>query len=457
MTTKPNRYLSGNFAPWNSEDSLDNLEIEGKLPSDLQGTLLRNGPNPQFMPTGDYHWFQGDGMIHAIRIHDGKASYQNRWVHTNKFELESEAGCALYEADSVPAAYQEQVKSNHPFTANTNIIQHNGNILALNEGSIPYAMDLDSLTTLGMYTYDQQIETLLSAHPRFDHQRQELMTYSYINEDGSLRYYRIDKNNRVIANQAINWPYQCMLHDFVNTENYVIFPIFPCTMSFERLMRGEPIFMWEGDQLPTVFIVTDKDGNEVTRIETNPCYAYHFANAYEVGNTILIDAMVSEKTALMPDRQGNIGQKNNVMTCYSRWEIDLGSKKMTLTAFDELDTEFPRFDERFNGLPYHTFYCGGNQSSADFFDRIVCYQAGTDNKQQFILPTGDVPGEPVFVPRSAKEGDGYLLSVVYRKQEDRSDVLVLDAQRVADGPIATIKIPHRIPYGFHGNFVTNSL
>ena len=111
MTTKPNRYLSGNFAPWSSEDNFDHLEIEGKLPADLHGTLLRNGPNPQFMPTGDYHWFQGDGMIHAIRIQDGKASYQNRWVRTNKFELEKEAGCALYEADSVPAAYQERVKN----------------------------------------------------------------------------------------------------------------------------------------------------------------------------------------------------------------------------------------------------------------------------------------------------------------------------------------------------------
>jgi carotenoid cleavage dioxygenase len=455
MATQNNIFLQGNFAPWRTEDSIDQLEVIGKLPSDLGGSLLRNGPNPQFDPTGPYHWFNGDGMIHQIKIQNGQASYRNRWVHTERFKLERQAGRSLYDSSDIPEAYKEKIKQTPYFTANTNIVSYNNKLQALNEGSLPYAMELEQLNTLGMDTYAGEIQQTLSAHPRYDYQNKHLYTYSYISQDYKLRYYCINQTNNVIAQKTIDWPHPVMLHDFVNTENYIIFPLFPCTYSFERKQAGESFFMWEGDQLPTTLLITDKNGNEISRIETDPCYVYHFGNAYESRKNIIIDVMYSPRTSLMPDRNGNILEGSEDIAVYSRWVINLNSGTVKMTKLDNMPAEFPRFDERFNGRSYQYLYtAGGIPSDTSLFDRIIRYEAGTNNKQEFIFTDGDTPWEPVFVPRSAQEGDGYLLSPVYRAQENRSDIVIFNAQHVSDGPMATIKIPHRIPYGFHGNFVS---
>jgi carotenoid cleavage dioxygenase-like enzyme len=455
MQTVKNPFLDGNFSPWRSEDNFNNLEIIGKIPSDLNGVLLRNGPNPQFDPTGSYHWFEGDGMLHAIRIQDGQASYDNRWIRTERFNLENKAGKCLFNAnlsDDDPLA-ETVKKTTSSNKANTNVIAYQEKILALNESASPTSIQLDNLTTLGEYTFDGQITRRLTAHPKFDYKHQEFITYSYIDMDGQLIYYRLNQQNKLIAEKAINWPYAAMMHDFVNTENYVIFPIFPCTMSFERRMQGESIFMWEGDKLNTFFIITNKEGDEIARIETDPCHVYHFGNAYEIDKNILvIDAMVGKLSGLMPDRYGKIATREDSDARLGRWTINLKNNSIHLAYLDDISTEFPRFDERFNGYPYQHLYAGGRANSRDLFDRIMHYDLINHKKQAHHFGN-DVPSEPIFASRSEKEGDGYLLTVVYRTTEDRSDVVILDAQSVADDPIAVIKIPHRIPFGFHGNFI----
>lgn len=437
MSTVDSPFLKGVFAPFRREENIDRLEVVGKIPADLEGVLLRNGPNPQFDPVGTYHWFDGDGMIHAIRIQNGQASYDNRWVRTERFKVERAAGRALPEVDHT--------------TANTNVIAYHNHLLALNEGEVPTAMQLSNLDTLGPFTFNGQINRALTAHPRFDHRRQEFLTYSYTGEDGRLVYYRLDRHQRVIAEHQIDWPYASMMHDFVNTENYVIFPLFPCTLSFERVRRGEPVFMWEGDRFNTYFIVTDRAGREVLRIETDPCHVYHFGNAYEEDDTLVVDALVSKVDPLMPNRNGELASGEESAAYLARWTIDLKKHSIRLSYLDKTSGEFPRFDERFNGYAYRHLYMAGFGSSKEVFDRIVHYDL-KQGKQTVHGFGKDVPTEPVFVPRSSEEGDGYLLVVVYRTDEDRSDVVILDAQHVDAEPLATIKIPHRIPFGFHGCF-----
>lgn len=321
--------------------------------------------------------------------------------------------------------------------------------MALNEGASPVEIQLKNLDTIGDYTFDGQIKRRHTAHPRIDYQRNEYITYSYIGEDERLIYYRLDQNNKLIAEKEIFWPYPAMMHDFVTTDNYVIFPVFPCTMSIERMMRGENMFMWEGDKLKTYFIITNRDGDEIARIEADACYAYHFGNAYENDDEIIIDAMVGKCSGLMPDRFGKI---ENACSRLARWTINLKNKSIDLKYLDERTGEFPRFDERFNGQPYQHLYVAGRPSSDNIFDRIMHYDLINNTKQEHLFGI-DVPSEPVFVPRSEKEGDGYLLTVVYRTKEDRSNIVILNAENIADAPIATIKIPHRIPFGFHGNFI----
>jgi carotenoid cleavage dioxygenase-like enzyme len=138
------------------------------------------------------------------------------------------------------------VKNTSSNKANTNIIAYQEKILALNEAASPVSIQLSDLSTLGDYTFDGQITRRLTAHPRFDYRKQELMTYSYIDLDQRLMYYRLNNQNKLIAEKAVDWPYPAMMHDFINTENYVIFPIFPCTMSFTRMNQGKSLFMWFG-------------------------------------------------------------------------------------------------------------------------------------------------------------------------------------------------------------------
>ncbi len=452
MTQSASPFLQGVFAPWRQEDNIAPLEVIGKLPADLQGVLLRNGPNPQFDPIGAYHWFNGDGMLHAIRIQNGQACYDNRWIRTPAFNLEREAGRPLFNSDLTQSASPSSAQNMNTSPANTNIISYHNRLLALCEGGLPVEIQGANLHTLGEYTFGGQIQRALTAHPRFDHRCQEFLTYSYIDVDGRLLYYRLDRHQQLIAKEAIAWPYASMMHDFVNTEHTVIFSVFPCTMSIERMMRGESIFMWEGDQLQTHFIVTDRMGKEVLRIETDPCYVYHFGNAYEEGHTLVIDALKSAVAALMPDRQGQIVTDERSAAHLVRWRIDLQKRSIQLEDLDLSLGEFPRFDERFNGYSYRYLYRAGQANPGLSLDRIMAHDLLKNKKSEHIFGA-DMPGEPVFVPRSPQEGWGYILTVVYRTEEDRSDVVVLDAQQIDAEPLAIIKIPHRIPFGFHGNFI----
>ncbi len=280
MNKAKSPYLEGNFAPWRSEDNFDQLTVLGSIPKDLDGVLLRNGPNPQFDPLGTYHWFEGDGMLHAIRFKDGRASYDNRWIRTERFQLENKAQQSLFNTDLSGDDFETSVKNASSNTANTNIIAYQNKLLALNEGASPVAIQLADISTVGDYTFGGKITRRLTAHPRFDHQNNEAMFYSYIDADERLIYYRLNHKQEVITEAAINWPYPAMVHDFVTTKNYVIFPIFPCTMSIARMMRGENIFLWEGDKFNTFFIITDKQGKEVAKIETEPTIYVKVHNKY---------------------------------------------------------------------------------------------------------------------------------------------------------------------------------
>ena len=444
-------FLKGNFAPWRSEDSIENLEIVGQLPPEINGVLLRNGPNPQFDPLGHYHWFEGDGMIHGIYFENGKATYRNRWVRTERFKIENAAGKSIFNAgfDMGPPPKYENTSMN---TANTNITFYNDKLLALNEGSPTVEMKVATLETLGDFTFDERITKSFTAHPRYDYHTKELLTYGYINYDDTLRYYRINESNRVVAENTINWPYPAMIHDFVITEHYVIFPIFPVTMNFQRMFEGGDLFVWEGDRLKTYFIVCDRDGVEIQRFEADPCFSFHFGNAFESGTTIIIDAIRDKTCSLMPDRQGKTEALGKSDAHLVRWTLDLEQKTIAYKSLDTMTSEFPRFDMRFNGRSYKNLFTCGHIGDDDLFDRIIHYHLNDGTKTEHLFENA-VPGEPVFVPRSDQEGDGYLLTVVYRNAEDRSDVVILDAQHIDAKPVAIVKIPHRIPYGFHGNFI----
>jgi carotenoid cleavage dioxygenase-like enzyme len=458
-----NPFLAGNFAPIRSEDDFNDLPLEGKLPRDLCGTFFRTGPNPQFAPRDDmHHWFAGDGMVHAFRVENGKVSYFNRYVRTPKWQLEHEAGRSLFGNFGNPMTSDPSVVGKESGVANTNIVWHAGKLLALEEGHQPYEMDPKDLRSIGYLDYAGSANRF-TAHPKIDPETGELVFFGYMTGEmpftKGMAYGTVDRAGKVTRLDRFEAPFPSMVHDFMVTKNHVLFPILPLTGNLPRVMAGGPPFAWEPELGSHIGVMARDAGIETMRwFTTGACYVFHPMNAWEADGKIYAHVMQYERAPLFPDASGK-GSTNDIQARLALWTFDLAGNSNTVKReyVDELSGEFPRLDERRAGLSYRHGYFAANTGTTDGkgFDAIAHVDHKTGKRIQHVFPRGDVPGEPVFVARNADaaEGDGYLVATVYRGAGDRNDFVVFDATDVTAGPIATAKLPRRVPFGFHGNWM----
>ncbi len=452
-------YLSGNFAPLHSEDDFADLPIKGALPRELAGRLYRTGPNPQFEPRDEnYHWFAGDGMLHALHLENGKVSYRNRYVRTPKWELENKAGKALFGTFGNPMTSDPDVIGKDSGTANTNILYHAGKLLALEEGHQPFEVDPKSLAPRGYIPYAGDAHRF-TAHPKIDPETGEMLFFGYMaGEDffsKSVAFGVVDKTGKVTRLERFDAPYAAMIHDFMVTRRHVLFPVLPLTGSLERAMRGEPPFAWEPEVGAYVGVLARTDSvNKIRWFKTDPNYVFHVMNSWEEGTKIFADVMEYPVAPLFPNVDGSPGK--DTAAVLRRWTFDLAAKTDTITreTLDDLSGEFPRIDDRKAGLAYRHGWFAAQSDPKVFasFNTIAHLDMATGKRQVHKFAQGDVTSEPVFVERSQAEGDGWILAVVYRGNENRSDLVVLEAQDIAKGPIATAQLPRRVPFGFHGNW-----
>ena len=452
-----NPYLAGNYAPVADEADVA-MSVTGELPRDLAGALYRNGPNPQFAPRGDYHWFGGDGMIHGFFLDGGKAHYRNRFVRTNKWKVENAAGRAMFGTFGNPMTSDPSVIGKESGVANTNIVWHAGRLMALEEGHMPTQLDPVSLETLG---YAQDYRGKVTAHPKIDPVTGEMTWFAYSAGETPLNatvsYGVTSATGEVVRRDDFEAPYSSMVHDFMVTDRHVMFPILPLTGSLERAMRGGPAFAWEPEKGAFVGVMARDAGMETLRwFQTEACYVFHPMNAWEEGSKIFADVMEYPRAPLFPDADG--ARAENAPARLVRWTLDLAGDSVVIKRqpLDDMAGEFPRFDERRTGLAYrHGWFAANTGRPGDLhFDAITHIDHASGKRAVYELPKGDAVGEPVFVPRSADaaEGDGFVLAVAYRGAEDRSDLMVFDAADVAAGPIAQAHAPRRVPFGFHGNW-----
>jgi len=452
-------FLLGNYAPWPLEGEIHDLPIAGELPRELEGTLWRNGPNPQFAPRGRYHWFDGDGMVHAFRFRDGRASYRNRWVRTARFGRERAAGESLFGglanmAGGDPRLLQTPTAG---ATANTNIVWHAGRLLALVESSAPHALDPRTLETEGLYDFGGALAGPMTAHPKLDPETGEMLFFGYSPLPPFLRYHVADARGRLTRSVEIDVPFATMMHDFITTKHYVVFMVCPAVFQLDKVAEGGSAIGWR-PELGTRIGVLPRGGSsaDVRWFDAEPCYVFHPMNAYEDGERVIADVC---RYARLPafDEGDQIEGMQDLSAKLTRWTLDLSGGSLKEERLDDLASEFPRLDERRTGLSYRHGYAAGivpDGETVAGMNAIVHYDLVTGSRREHRVPACDVVGEPIFVPRSAAaaEGDGFLLSVVYRGEEKRSDVVVLDAQNVERAPLAIVQLPHRIPFGFHGNW-----
>jgi carotenoid cleavage dioxygenase-like enzyme len=455
-----NPFLSGNFAPIHSEDDFANLAVEGDIPRTLNGTLYRNGPNPQFEPRDfDHHWFAGDGMIHAFGFADGKVSYRNRYARTPKWEVEHAAGRSLFGTFGNPLTSDPSVVGKDSGYANTNIIFHAGRLLALEEAHQPFELDAGSLEARGYVPLAGRARRF-TAHPKTDPETGELVFFSYMAGEGyfsdDVAYGVVDRAGNVSRLDMFAAPYSSMIHDFFVTKNYVAFPVLPLTGSLTRAMRGAPPFAWEPEKGSHIGVMQRDAGVDAMRwFTTDPCYMFHPMNMWEENGALHVHVMQYERAPLFPDVDGTRCKTAPAQLVH--WTMNLDGKSNTVRReiIDDLPGEFPRFDERRAGLSYrHGWFAASARSQSEMmFDSLAHIDFARGVRQVYTFPHGDVPGEPVFVPRGPNEADGWILSVVYRSAENRSDVALFEALDISRGPIGLVKLPRRVPFGFHGNWV----
>lgn len=460
----PQRFLRGNFAPVRFECDAPDLVIEGELPRGLHGTLLRNGPNPFYPPRDEYHMFSGDGMVHAFHFDADRVSYRNRWVRTAKLERERAAGEALFGTFGNPATSAPEVRGLPYNVANTNVIWHGGRLLALEEFNPPFELECHTLASRGTCDFGGRVRGPFTAHPKIDPVTGEMHAFGYgVDGPGSTRmaYYVIDAAGELTREVRFDAPFAAMVHDFVVTAGHVVFPIFPLTISPARARAGGPLLAWEGGR-PSLLGVMPRggDADDLVWYEGEACCVFHPLNGHDEEGAIVADMLRYDAGPGFPGADGSPPDPAKAVARLERWHLPLGgaSRRFSTTRLDAQGAEFPRLDERYSGLPQrHGYYAttAGDQARAAVFDQIAHYDFALDRVERYALPAGDSVSEPIFVPCSAAapEGEGWLLAVAYRAREGRSDVLILDAGRVAAGPVAVARLETRVPSGFHGNWM----
>ena len=451
-----------NRGPIPFESDASYLKVTGELPRELNGTLYRNGPNPQF-DVPDAHWFVGDGMLHAFHLENGRVSYRNRWVRTPKWQAEHEAGRALFGGfgRKLPGAPASLTDGG---VANTNIIFHGGKLLALEEAHLPTEIEPGSLATRGYCNFGGAIGGPFTAHPKVDPVTGELFFFGY-NASGpltpALSVGSIDAGGKVKRFDRFEAPYASMVHDFIVTENHLLFPILPITGSMTRAVQGQPPYAWEPDKGAYVGVMKRGGSPEdIVWFRGESCFVFHVMNAWEEGSRIIADVMQFEEAPLFPHPDGSRTDPGKARARPARWTFDLAGNtdRFQQAYLDDLTGEFPRIDDRRAGLAnQHGWYACANPDQPMFegFSGIAHVNGKGERLAKYLLPLGDSISEPVFVEKSkdAAEGDGWLLATVWRAAENTSELAVFNATDVESGPVARVHLGHRVPDGFHGNWV----
>lgn len=431
-------WLTGNYAPVTDEVDETALVVEGSLPPELDGLYIRNGSNPH---TGEAsHWFLGDGMVHGVRIQNGEALwYRNRYVQTPNIMGES--------GGLVPT-----IENN---TSNVSLVYHADKILTLGEVGLPFHVNRD-LSTEGVYTFDGQLSTAMTAHPKIDPATGELVFFGYWFLPPYLTYHVANAAGELVLSQQVDLPASVMMHDFAITPNWVIFMDLPIVFDLQLAMQGADFpFEWRPDAHGARFGLMPRAGGDVTWIDIDPCYVFHVLNAWEdaEGNVALEAVRHPKMWENGPHEFGS-----ETPPALWRWMIDpVGAQVTSSAAIAEPAVEFPMVDPRMVGQrSRHGFAVRSVTPGEQGISAVFKFDLMSGNTTHYTYEERYQSDEALFVPGGAGDDAGWLMSYVFDRSTGRSELVVLDASSIEGGPIARILLPRRVPFGFHGKWIDMS-
>jgi carotenoid cleavage dioxygenase len=443
----PCTYANGVFAPVYDERTSWHLPMWGSIPTELNGVFLRNGSNPPPVPyEGAYHWFLPDGMIHGVKLQDGKAVwYRNRWVRTDA--LAAKIGTR-------PAGGPDDVAL-MPNTSNTSVVSHAGRVFSLAEYGLPYEIDTE-LHTLGRYDFHGKLRAPMTAHPKIDPVSGEMFLISFSPMSPHLQYHVIAADGHLRRSEVIEVTGRSLMHDWAITENHVLFFDLPVVFDVDYFAECGFPYRWDPSYGARVGVMP-KEGNshDVCWFEIDPCYFVHSANAYERDASIVLEAPRYRR--FMEVGKPDILAQGERSQLY-RWTFDLSRRQVSEDALDDHPVEFPRINESFVGRHHSISYAIGGQVTEDTvkFESIVKHDSRTGVSTEQRLGRDRIPSEAIFVAAAdaTREDDGWLLSFVYEPRRDASELVILDASSLREQ--AAIELPTRVPFGFHGTWVQAS-
>ena len=447
-----NTYLEGNFAPVAEESTVTDLEVTGSLQPELTGRFLRTGPNPFSVDPNAYHWFVGDGMVHGVELNGGVANwYRNRWVRS------PEASAHLGE-EPIAIAAGGLFRGN----GNTNVLAHAGRILAFEEMSCPYVLDRD-LGTIEQTEFGGSLPVGTFAHPKIDTATNEMHILGYAWTDSLLRYNVIDANGAITHQSTVEMGASVMVHDMGMTERFILVMDLPVIFDLDLVSQGRRLpYRWDDSYNARIGLMpragqTPGPEGDVVWIDVDPCYVFHPVNAYDDGDNVVFD-VVRYNSMFKFDSDGPGDGPSRL----ERWVLSPSTRSCEVTVIDDTSQEFPRINEQLTAARHR--YAWSPQATIDLLgtsdelrgNALLKHDMQLGTRSELSLGAGRIGGEFVFVPAdgASSEDDGWLLGYVADLSTQTSELLVVDAQSMREQ--ARVKIPRRIPAGFHGNWVADS-
>ncbi|MBD2447069.1 carotenoid oxygenase family protein [Nostoc sp. FACHB-152] len=457
-------------------------EIEGQIPTELQGTLFRNGPglldiNGQRI----HHPFDGDGMISRITFTNGRAHFCNRFIRTEGYLAEQKAGKILYRGvfgTQKPGGWLANIfdfKIKH--IANTNVIYLGDKLLALWEAAEPYRLDPNTLETLGKEYLNATLSEgeAFGAHPRLDPSCEQdggqpcLVNFSI--KPGlstTITIFELNLAGEVVRKHAHSVPGFCFIHDFVITPNYCIFfqnPVAFNPIPFALGMRGAgECIKVQPNQATRIIVISrfpQPGQTEVKILETTSGFIFHHVNAFGMGDEIFIDSICYDSLPEV-EPESDFRQVNfEALKPGQLWRfyLNLNDGTVEQKLIEERCCEFPTIHPANVGRAYRYLYTGAAHAPIGNapLQAILKIDLETGERQLWSAAPRGFMGEPIFVPRpgAEQEDDGWLLALVYDATYHRTDAVILDASDLEKGAIARLHLKHHIPYGLHGSFTSN--
>ena len=437
-------WMQGGFAPVDREVDATDLTVRGAIPPELTGTYVRNGSNPA---NGDSpHWFFGDGMAHAVRLEAGRATaYRNRWVRTPLYTS------GLGFGQGAPGGASNQ--------SNVSALWHGGRLLTSGEVGFPYELSPDDLSTVGAHDFGGVLTSSFTAHPKIDPATGRMHSFGYGFTPPYLTYHVIEPDGTMSHVEPIELPNSTMIHDFAITETDAVFWDLPVVFDLDAAIAyiddpssGAFPYRWRPEVGARIGVMPLAGGaGQLRWFDIDPCYAFHGVNAFRRGDEVVIDICRLSRMFAEGDLFGGEGSLR-------RWTVDTVVGTVT---DDVLETEnpgdLPSRDPRRLGREHRYGYLAGTRPSDTTVDLggLIKHDFERGTRETWDPGPTSHSGEWLFVPGGSDTADdaGWLFGFVHDDATGVTHLTIVDATDVPAGPVASIEMPQRVPYGFHGTWI----